>query len=82
MKNRTVLKEFNVPPKGRTEFARRYDIKNPLKLGYRIDVPEDVRHQVKVERKRTGTLESGLEEIFIHNQSSCPARITFFEFEE
>ena len=83
MKKRIILKVISVSPKERTEFARRYDFNNRIpSMAYTIDVPEDVRHQVKCKEEHIGNEESGLHVIKIHNQSSCPAVVTFFEFEE
>ena len=58
------------------------DSRSRLVLGYTIDVSEDVRHMVRDKRTKTGTYEQGLEQVVIHNDSSCLAFVTFFVFEE
>ena len=83
MIKRNILGLINVLSKGKTQYAIRYDFKiKILRLGYAIEVPEDVRHMVKCKETHTGNEENGLHEITIENQSSCPAVVTFFEFEE
>jgi len=62
MKNRKDIKKITVLPKATETFARRYDSRSRLVLGYTIDVSEDVRHMVRDKRTKTGTYEQGLEQ--------------------
>jgi hypothetical protein len=82
METRKVLEVIRIAPGESDQFARRYDSKNRTKWDYSIDVPEDVRHMVDTKRVKTGTAESGQDQLFIHNRSSCLAVVTIFEFEE
>jgi len=55
MQKRTILKVVTVLPKEKTEYAKRYDFKNRTpRLGYTIEVPEDIRHMVKCKRDVLG----------------------------
>jgi hypothetical protein len=82
MKNRKDIEKLTVPPKGATTYSRGYDSSSGVVLGYEINILEHARHLVRVERKRTGTDERGVEFFVIHNDASGPAFVTFFEFEE
>ena len=82
MKNRKEIKKITVLPKTTETFARSYHSGSRLVLSYTIDVPEDVRHMVRDKQTKTGTYKQGLDQVVIHNDSSCLAYVTFFEFEE
>jgi len=82
METRKVLEVIRIAPGESDQFARRYDSKSRTKWDYSIDVPEDARHMVDTKRTKTGTAESGLDQLFIHNRSSSVAVVTIFEFEE
>jgi hypothetical protein len=82
MKNRKDLEKPTVPPKTTGTYSRGYDSHSGVVLGYDIDIPEHARHLVRVERKKTGADERGVEFFIIRNDASGPAFVTFFEFEE
>lgn len=81
MKNRYVLDVVKIAPREARQFTRGYDSKSRTSWEYSIDVPEDVKHKVKIKKTKTGTKESGLEFITIHNWSFAPVVVTFFDYD-
>lgn len=82
MKSQNVREVVTIAPREAQQFTRQYDSNSRTRWGHSIDVPEDVRHMVKIKTAKTGTEESGLEFVTVHNWSFCPAVVTFFELEE
>jgi len=82
MRNQNILEVVTIAPREAQQFMRQYDSKRRTRWGYSIDAPEEARHMVKSKTTKTGTDESGLEFVTIHNWSFSTAFVTFFEFEE
>jgi hypothetical protein len=80
MKNRYVLEVVTIAPREAQQFTRGYDSNSRTSWEYSIDAPEDVRQKVNIKKTKTGTKESGLEFITIHNWSFTPVVVTFFDY--